>query len=555
MEGPRRVNPGELLRIFSDIADEHSRPASPSDPLRVLSIITDELAFRSALVEEFSLALGGVVLDLTGADFAVPVAGRDQASLRGDVLTSLAYTDARGIDHGISLEFAGGVVDASLLINGLSTAAGSRSQEQFLSLGRALFSAELDDAELAVVRYSEAVFDPDAASAVWRLLHGFAGRTALRLGGVRTLVLLVQASSFSVARHVGPNGGARFVQTLESAGRRKPPGYTRQVAGRLATQRTPPLVMFLGAGFSVSSGLPTGNALRDSAIRRLLNLPDPDDGRTSSDLASEFVQWAASLSSDVGALVRPGDARTPERVIAELTLEQVSRIDARYSGATIPPAVEEFRELHDERLASPVALGRAVLGLRALARRHPRLVLVTVNFDELLEHAEPDLFDRAVTDVQFEAIMPRLREMMEGRDHPDHRVPLLKLHGTIGQLPTCVADEETVRLGISRKKRDALLSLMPAIPPDVRTVEEGRKTRWIYVGASMRDADLNPTVLQTSEFNLGVDEWWVAPLLEPSVQAFFNDCARNWAHGSTLDDRFVTDTADTFVADLVAAWP
>ncbi|MDO9352922.1 MAG: hypothetical protein Q7T55_04465, partial [Solirubrobacteraceae bacterium] len=482
------MKPSELLRIFAEVAAEHETTLASNAPPRVIPIVTDDLGFRPALLSELSLALGGTVLDVTGGDFAGPVAGRDQPTLRGE-LPALKFTDARGTTYGVSLEFSNGEVDAKLLVDGSVGAPGSTGQQQLLGLSRALFSSTLDDAELAVVRYSETVLDPEAVRAAWSLLLGFAARNRLRFGGVRTLVLLVQVRDFSVANHVGPHGGARFVQTAETVGKRKPQGFTRKIAQRLAVHRQPPLVMFLGAGFSVSSSLPTGNALRDSAIRRLLKLDDVDDGRSPLDLATEFVAWAQDLPKDIGRLSRPGAEPSQADLSANLTLEQVSFIDAQYSGQNIAPAVAEFRELHNRRLESHEALGSAVLRMRELVRRHPRLVLVTDKFDELVEIEEPDLFERAVTDEEFGDIAPRLAAMVAGEEHPDGKVPLLKLHGTISDEASCVADELTVREGISQQKRDALFSLMPSVGRGREEVEEGQRTRWVYVGASMRDAD------------------------------------------------------------------
>jgi hypothetical protein len=110
-----------------------------------------------------------------------------------------------------------------------------------------------------------------------------------------------------------------------------------------------------------------------------------------------------------------------------------------------------------------------------------------------------------------------------------------------------VATDDVTRSGITPPKREALMQL-------VRDVPEGSHVPWVYVGASMRDIDLDG-ILGQREFNESVSERWVAPWPEMSVYRFVYTKNRWWAaQGQTLLSRTVTETADAFMNALASGW-
>ena len=77
-------------------------------------------------------------------------------------------------------------------------------------------------------------------------------------------------------------------------------------------------------------------------------------------------------------------ALSAEGFIQQLTLEQVIRVEERHLGGSLP-TLAEFKELHDQLVDDA---GLAVRSLcRYLDERVGRVVLVTVNFDTLVEFA------------------------------------------------------------------------------------------------------------------------------------------------------------------------
>jgi len=175
------------------------------------------------------------------------------------------------------------------------------------------------------------------------------------------------------------------------------------------------------------------------------------------------------------------------------------------------------------------------------------MVLVTINFDELIEHDHGDALDIAIDDDDFVRLAPILGGMRQGSAHPDAKIPLLKLHGTINRPETCVVTDAQTRSGITPAKTEALMSLVRDVPP-LSSVP------WVYVGASMRDIDLD-RIFGLREFNESVSERWVMPWLEPSVRRFVDGKNRSWAAHESLLERTVTETADSFMRTLADEWP
>ena len=230
-----------------------------------------------------------------------------------------------------------------------------------------------------------------------------------------------------------------------------------------------------------------------------------------------------------------------------MTLEQAARIERDLLEVPVPRTVTDFQARHNHRVQiTHFRFGDAVYALHQLVDDRRRLVLVTVNFDELPEHGHHDLLDIAIEEDDFARLTPILAEMRKGAEHPEGKVPLLKLHGTINVPETCVVTDTETRSGITPAKREALMSLVTDLP-------EGHMIPWVYVGASMRDIDLD-RIFGAREFNESVSERWVSPWPEDSVRRFINGKNRWWTARQTLFDRTVTESADSFMQALAEGW-
>ena len=125
-------------------------------------------------------------------------------------------------------------------------------------------------------------------------------------------------------------------------------------------------------------------------------------------------------------------------------------------------------------------------------------------------------------------------------------MPLLKLHGTIDRIETCVATQDETDRGVGEAQFQTLTSLLK--------ISEDRLP-WIYVGMSMRDRDLLQG-LNTQNFARQLDERWVVPYIVPSVRKFGARREPHWEGTGfeSLEDRVITGTSDAFFEALATAW-
>jgi hypothetical protein len=533
------MKPQSLFEALAKVAGEHERAAD--DHLLVIPVLTDELESRRDLLREIAEFLGGALLDLSRDDYDSAIDAYDDPVLRGAVAGTLQFYRP-GIGHSkVTLSYTNGQLDATLITQGEPAASPSRAESRLLSIVRSLFDIRLVDDELAILSYEEDIFDQPTQSALLSMLTGLARQSGLRLGSVRTLVPLIRSGGLNPERHCQLYRGVRFSLTEDTLIERNPPRHVTDVVRKVTADRPTPLVLVLGAGFSVSSGMPIGNGVRNSAIQRICELADIA-GRSDRDLATELFRYASDRDF-LTPLEREGGE---ENFSSGATLEQALRIERQAFDRPIPETLEQLQRRHNERLSGPPQmLGSAVYDLREIVRQGHRLILITVNFDELVEHENAEHLDIAVDDTDFERLTPLLAEMQRGASHPENLAPLLKLHGTINRPESCIATDEETRSGISPAKERALHALVDEAPDG--------QLQWVYVGASMRDIDLN-AILASNPFNEKLSEYWVAPWLEPSVCHFVYSKGRWWVPGQSLLDRVVTETADSFMRILAKKW-
>jgi hypothetical protein len=472
--------------------------------------------------------LGGVLLDTDLERFDEATETERDPTLEGALPTSIAHLLGPATE--LQLEFGGGRLDAQLIRSGHPIVA-TGGEARFLAVVRSLFAPELRECTFAIIAYREAGLDTRLRSACFRMLCGLQDHPGL-LASLRTLVVAVETQEESPAVHCRPGVGARYILRERRLLRRHDPTRLASEVGRLVQQPERPVVLFLAAGFAVSSGLPIGNRLRDEAIARILG-EDPE----------AELDWPRELYRRQNNLLTASERSQDINVFAtSLTFEQVMRVEHDHSGGDTPRGLLDFRDVHERAVAA--GSGASVRRLQEILARPNSLVIVTVNFDELVENESADLLDVVVSENAFrEFAQSGLNEYLAAGAAP-RRVPYLKLHGTISDLDSCVASRAQTGQGLSDGKVAAINAL----------IEIETELRWVYIGASMRDIDLRP-VLDSSRFKAQVDEYWVSPIRDVNVESFARGREElpNW-RARDLYAREITETADTFMTELAKRW-
>jgi hypothetical protein len=495
------------------------------DGLTVITVLVDDLGESLPVLQALTEMTDGRLFDAaprdaTPTDMDRPVPGAANTVRRAAV----AELNWPGVAREMVLQdLPEGYVDAVFKSGGADASPGER---MVLAIARAVVHQDFGERPLVVIAYTETAVDVLYREAIWRLaidrLRGTTEPTC------RTVMFVAQGS-INVRRHCQYQKGFRFAISDGRLLKRNVDQDVVSVAAQIA-RTSEPLVLFLGAGFSESSGMPLGTDLRDRAIRRLLGL-DSSDPSSPIALAEQFHAWVSDkngwLSTEERQLSRANYARS-------LTLEQVVRAEERFDSSL--PTLREFLKHHDEVVDKP---GSSVTDLAALVESsNLRIVLVEVNFDRLIEHNLKVPLRVFATESDFGDAPDYLTRYLSGAET---KLPLLKLHGTIEDLGSCVISSGTTELGLGKNKRSALEQLLDQKQPRM----------WVYIGASLRDLDLRPTLSQP-QFATGLAERWVMPYLDQGVADFASAREKFWNNTGLphIGDRLVTETSDTFFAAL-----
>jgi len=306
---------------------------------------------------------------------------------------------------------------------------------------------------------------------------------------------------------------------------------------RFDRDQMPLLVLFLGAGASVAQDLPTGDTLRNEALAGLTRQSvDRGNWRQVAEV------WFHTLA-ERGKLQPAELTAGVSQFVSSLTLERVIAVEQDIESQIFSTTLRKFSNLHadvvgriaTERSSSTPAYDPLV----EMLRHQQRLVLVTVNFDRVIEARCGDLVEAHYTEASLNTLPARLR------DYAAHggRVPLIKLHGDIGDPATIVANLDETVAGLSSARMEVLQRL-------VELVKEQAQRPWWYVGYSMRDADLS-VMWSSPDFADAVNEHWVAPFLDASVEDFINHrrllrWQRSGHPSYNAHERLLSLTADDF---------
>lgn len=502
-----------FLEVLSAALRE-AEQALTTDGLEVIPVVlTDSLddgAPDRLLLDAVVRHRNGVVLD-AAAGPPRTVAGQSdvlsaavRASLRVRTDTGLQPLEVRVEADEIRLNPADAVV----------TGHAESGVAELVGLATALFDRRIVGRQLAVLLYRETLLDPAAAEAAWSFVTTQLATVPIET--LRALIVVVQASRIVSARHCGAGETMRYGIRDDRPVERHS-WHSDQAKIRAISRVDDPLVLFLGAGFSASSHLPMGDELRDETLRSMFG------DATYLQLADRFHQHLGSNRQ-----LADGEQERGE-FIRTLTLERVLEEQLRLTGTS--PTLDRLRAESEEALRRAPSL--SVQHLRRIASAGRKLVLVTVNFDRLIEAGGG--LEVFVTREDFGRFPSYLDEYMT-RDGMN--VPLLKLHGTIEAPDSIIATVGQVAAGLMPERREALLALAR------------RNPRWIYVGYSMRDPDVT-AVLASEEFQEGVQEHWVGPL--PGMYASEFVASRRRARPDFME-RSITQSSDSFLTLLGEAW-
>jgi hypothetical protein len=335
----------------------------------------------------------------------------------------------------------------------------------------------------------------------------------------------------NVSAHCTPPNAARLAVQRDRLIERRPSTEMASGIANILLNRDQPLVLFLGAGASVTAGITLGDGIRSQALTQVTG-----HSGTLEVQAEAFRNWLAEHDR-----WREGEqSLTMSQFTEQLTLERVLREEfhnlAGMSPAMSPTISTLSRQCEAGLLRNPP--GRQAL--RQLMALLPRLVIATVNFDRLIE----DDLSIAHELVSTDAGMATYRDLIVGRfAGTSASIPILKLHGTIENPNTLVADTDKTEYGLPDETAATLDAMLQA---------NAEPLTWVWIGCSMRDVDLR-SWLRRKDGVTELREWWVDPLPSQSLFEYARYVrASSWASRDlTLRDRLVTEPADEFLPALL----
>lgn len=166
-------------------------------------------------------------------------------------------------------------------------------------------------------------------------------------------------------------------------------------------------------------------------------------------------------------------------------------------------------------------------------------MIATVNFDQQIEVGMTTDNLVIVSRDDFH----RYRDTVIARLNGERTaVPILKLHGSIDNFDSLVADLRSTMRGLPTEMTamlDSIVSTAGYVP-------------WVWIGCSMRDADLGSWLAGKSGLR-ELMEWWVDPLPPLSVYAYAKKWRdKDWAEiDQTLRERQITEVSDRFLVALI----
>lgn len=515
----RRLRPA--VDIVAEIAAIHDRRTSTSEP-NIIPVLVQRGSEVRPLLAALTQAVGGHWFDVEEDDPSIDIENSSLPRAVKPMLEACLSVGSRIPQRTLVVESLPDDHHRVTFAELKSLSAASDAERHIVSLARSFIDPQFYSTEFCVISYSESLLDNKFRHAAWSLIPQI---RLLHPEPLKTLVVLVETTTIDVGLHCQKDFGFRYGHLGDRPFTRNPTENMAAHITRMLAPSNTPLVLFLGAGSSATSGLPLGNRLRDNAIRRMLG--GSIDGTDSEALAQQFFRAYEQLLTPFERQQDPG------RFSAELTFERVIAIEQTHDPNL--PTLQELAQLEQSLLTSP---GLAVQSLHRLIRSGHRLVIVTVNLDRFIETDVASSVKVFASEDQFAEASDHLDAYLAGRSD---LVPVLKVHGSIDDFSTCVVTNDQTETGLSDAKLSSLRRLISTDEP----------VRWVYIGASMRDRDLTQ-LFHSTEFGRGAEEYWVNPYLIDSVEDFARPRGGFWRKRDlqTIEARLITETADTFLTEL-----
>lgn len=511
-----------LLHLLRIALADHERERGKG--LRVISVVDEDLAQDHDVINWVMRRAGGAYINCdTVIDAQVAgVADPDLASVVQNALSTA------GLPFPVVIDEQGGVVRARAETPRGPELPFSKGQRAALAVVASLFWADFHQHSLGALSLYESDWDLPTFKAVWELL--VAQLPGRRVGTLETL-LVFSSGPFKTTRHCASDASVRYVVREGRLNVRKRPSDLEAALGNLVEHRGRQLVLFLGAGFSYSSEMPLGDEARNYALKQFFS-----PGRYQDhEVADRFYEWIV----DNDRLLEGEVALDRTAFISKLTLERVLREEFYRKPRADSPTLN-WLSSRNQDAARAVTAGRSAL--KKLIESDTRLVILTVNFDTFVEEDAGSRLNVIATSAQFETASAVMDDyLLNGGT-----IPYVKLHGTLGDRRSIVADVESTALGLTSAATDVIKALTNRTNP----------IPWIYIGYSMRDPDVSQ-VLALEWFPAGAIESWVDPLPPDSVRGFaIQHRSARWRQASVPDiqQRCITETADRFLARLAEVW-
>ena len=508
-----------MLRLLLELFEE---PSGADSPVAVIPVVVDDYEGHSEIIRATTRAFGATLLVVS--DGAEGVHGTIDDAIQVRIEGLLQVPRAGGGRSQVTLTEEDGLVRAG--IDGIISIP-SKSQREVAGLAATLFSDQLHRTDTALIVYNEDVLDDDWADAVWRLFREVARTGFMRIS--RIILLIERSAGDTPENHLDDEPSVRFLLHSSALMRRKPNRVNvadvRHIAQRAADDG---LVLFLGAGFSRSSGLPLGDSLRDESLGGFLGIP----GAGIAELAPVFYEYLRENER----LLEAETEMPREEFHRRITLERVLREEIWRSGANESATLRRFEKMNAVALGNR---GRSVGTLHKIVAAISDLVIVTVNFDTLIESSEARVH-KIMSDGEFGNGLDYLESYAA---QEVSAVPLLKLHGSIEARETIVATVDQTAQGLSTAKERCVHAIL----------DDSARRPWIYVGYSMRDPD-TWSVLQSRAFADRVDEYWVSPFGDPNALAWCSAHRQFGQDSPSFRQRCITMTSDRFLEELLEVW-
>ncbi len=501
------------LTLLDAIVDEHLHDRGSA----LIPCVHESLEQDVALLAAGAERIGGALFDLDSNDWDPP---GPLIHSRADIIRTM-LNGSGALPAAVTFSDTPSGVKANMV----GAPKAEPSLQILLRAAALIASSAYDGLDLVMVCVDTSPLDATRRPLLWSLLT--LDPASLGLASRTTIVPIVGAQ-LDPALDYARRPIVRYVIRSDRVIRRAPVTVERML--HHAATRSEPLVLFLGAGASASSGVRLGNWYRDLALRDFV-----DDSLPGSQVTEAFFDYLHERNHFL-----PGESGSRQDFARDLTLERVlyeTFLDlgtrSRESSAVIQELIRDCTNaLNFDRA------GRRAI--RELAKAlHGRLIIITVNFDQLIEEGIGVPINLMYRPEHFRDGLASIKRYLDGDSA--EALPILKIHGSVAEPDSLIATIDSTSAGLNDYVREALNAIVA-----------DQSVTWVWVGCSMRDRDVTQWLGGLP--HQALDEWWVDPLPGDSLDSFINQhrLPRWKASGMTLQDRLIIDSADGFLSALAA---